>query len=91
MFNRAQFIIRSLLQKSNIIKQSFINNKKIYNLSIYKNRQKGYNYIITKKIHSNSSSNILSGMNNNNNGPNLPIIICIFFASASCYLYLLNS
>jgi hypothetical protein len=82
MFNTGQFIIR----RSSILKQSFINNKKMYNLSVYKNRLKGYNCVIIKKIHTTSnynSNSFLSG--GNNNGPNLYVIMSIIFASTSCY------
>ena len=83
MFNTSRFIIRSLQQRSNISKQCFINNKKVYNLSIYKNRQKGYNHLITKKIHTTSTNNPLYGSRENNNGPNLPIIIIIMITITS--------
>lgn len=86
MYNQGQFIMRSLLQKPNIVKQSFQINKKIYNLSKYKNRQQWYNYIISKKMHTNSTHSLSGG-----NGPNLNIIVFIMTLSISSYLYLFNS
>ena len=50
MSNRVQYFIRNILQNSNLNREKFVNNKKIYSQLISKNRQNNSNRIITRKM-----------------------------------------
>jgi hypothetical protein len=82
MSNRTYFIIRSLLQNSNLNRENFVNSKKKYNLS--KSKQ-GINRIITRKFHTNSIPLPIFGKGPGGNGPKLPLVF-ILFASLSGYI-----
>ena len=50
MSNRIQYFIRNILQNSKLNREKFVNNKKIYNQLISKNRQNNSSRIITRKM-----------------------------------------
>jgi hypothetical protein len=85
MTNRTHFIIRSLLQKSNLSREIFVNNKKKYNLSLSKKKQRGFNHIITRKIHTNYENISSCGKGPGGNGPKLPFGF-LFAAAFSAYI-----
>jgi hypothetical protein len=50
MSNRVSYFIRSILQNSKLNREKFVNNKKIYNQFIAKNKQQNNNRIIIRKM-----------------------------------------
>ena len=50
MFNRT--FIKPIFQTSNLNREKFVKNKKIYNESIVNNRQNNYNKFVTRKMSS---------------------------------------
>ena len=85
MFNRPQFIIRSITQNSKICREKFINNKKKYNLA--KAKQYGFN-IITRKFHTNfvPFSSFGGGGGPRRNGPNNLFTFILFCLALSAYV-----
>ena len=85
MSNRTYYIMRSLIQNSKLSRENFVNNKKKYNLSKTKTNQRNFNHVITRKLHTNSSDDILSFGKPGGNGPKLPTFV-IFITALSCYI-----
>ena len=84
--NRVQYFIRNVLQNSNLNREKFVKNKKIYKENILKN--KNYNLFI-KRNYSNSSLNFPNhnhNHNNNNNNNNHNNFIIMGLTALSAYI-----
>jgi len=88
MSNRVQYFIRTILQNSKLNREKFVNNKKIYNLSNYKNRQQNYNRIISRKMSSYQSPLSFGGSGGDGGGPKRPNsgILYMFAAFSGVYI-----
>jgi hypothetical protein len=80
MFNRT--FIKPIFQTSNLNREKFVKNKKIYNESIVNNRQNNYNKFVTRKMSSCRASFYGGG---GGGGPNWSqSIIYMFIVAVSC-------
>jgi hypothetical protein len=71
MSGRFQYFIRNILQNSKLNREKFVKNKRIYNESITKNRQKNNNRIIIRKM-STFTPPLSFGSTGGGKGPNNP-------------------
>ena len=81
MFNRT--FIKPIFQTSNLNREKFVKNKKLYNVSIIINRQNNYNNFVTRRMSSCGAS--FYGGGGGGGGPNwVQSFIYMFIVAVSC-------
>jgi len=85
MSNRIYYIMCSLIQNSKLSRENFVNNKKKYNVYKTKTNQQNFNHVISRKLHTNSSDDILSFGKPGGKGPKLSTFV-MFITAISCYI-----
>jgi hypothetical protein len=68
-YNRIKYFIRNILQSSQLNREKFVKNKKVYNVAISKNKINNH-ILINKRSYSTNFSYLPPSNNNNNNNNN---------------------
>jgi hypothetical protein len=77
---KTHYIIRNLIQNSNINRNNFVNTKKTYCISKCKNKQVNFNKVFSREKHTRPLS---FGRGPSGNGPNPPFSAFLLFITAS--------